>query len=504
MATATSVQTPSALRKLFHNNQRSALLFAGVLIAAIKIIEYALDPHLLFDWDSGDYIRNGLATANLSYRSFVYSGLIPLFGLPTHSLSPMVAVQTVMGGVTAFLLAYASIKFLAVRPWIGILAGVAFALDPVQVFHERYILSETTTLLAMALFLVVALRYLKDRRLFTLVEVSFMGIVLVGLRFVYLPLVLACAAIIPVLAWFPGRKMRPQSKALAASLLVSLGATVVFHTGYRRLSGWIYEREPAYQYEAGFFLLGAVSPIIKAADIDNPRVAQAFKQTSERFPRDYLYRTRQLWDPDGLVWTIRRAYQDDRVANAAADHLARSVIRHHPLDFLKLTWETYCAFWRLYPGLPILLQLDRTASVIGAHDASLISPVFSEYNTHHENNDSLSRRYLTFAFRWYLFLMLSPYILAVALFAKPPSIRGVTLLFVWTCMLQFATCIGIQLVTIRYMHPFSFTSLIGLAVLCESLLSKIRRPAPVSAASAQPVFTDKIGTYGTQLTAGLR
>jgi len=488
--------------KLFHNNQRSALLFAAALIAAIKIFEYTLDPDLLLDWDSGDYIRNGLATGYLSYRSSVYSGLIPLFGLPTHSLSPMVAVQNVMGGLTAFLLAYALIKFLAVRPWIGILAGVAFALDPVQLFHEHYILSETTTVLAMALFLAVALQYLSDCRLFTLMEASFMGIVLVSLRFVYLPLVLATAAIIPVVAWFPARKMRLHGKALAACLLVSLGATCVFHIGYRHLTGWIYDREPAYQYEAGFFLLGTVSPLIKATDIDDPRVAQAFKQTSERFPRDYLYRNSQLWEPDGLVWTIRRAYNDDRAANAAAENLARKVIRQHPLDFLKLSWETYCAFWRLYPGLPVLLQLDRTASVVGAHDASLISPVFSEYNTHYKNKNSLSRRYLTVAFRWYLFLMLSPYILAVALLAKPANLRGVALLFVWTCMLQFATCIGIQIVTTRYMHPFSFTSLIGAALLCESLLSGIRKPSLVSTAAAAPVCADKIGTYDKEVTAG--
>jgi hypothetical protein len=66
-------------------------------------------------------------------------------------------MQVVMGGLSAWLLTFALVRFFRVRAWIAILAGLVFALDPVQVIYEHMVMAETATMLAMAVFIVGAL-----------------------------------------------------------------------------------------------------------------------------------------------------------------------------------------------------------------------------------------------------------------------------------------------------------------------------------------------------------
>src|SRR5450755_1464578 len=177
--------------------RRAPLLTLAVLLAVVKSIEFAIDSTALFYFDSGAFILNAMGLAFIPERSYVYGYLIRIFALPFHSLRAIVAMQVVMGGFTAWLLGFALIRFLKIRPWIAILAALAFAFDPVQIVHERLVLTETTALFATAIFLLAAARYLRAPDLWQLVLLSFLGILLVSLRTVYLPLVLLSAVLLP-------------------------------------------------------------------------------------------------------------------------------------------------------------------------------------------------------------------------------------------------------------------------------------------------------------------
>ena len=136
------------------------LLTLAILLAVVKSIQFAIDSTALFYFDSGSFILNALGLAFISERSYVYGYLIRIFAVPFHSLRAIVAMQLVMGGVTAWLLGFVLLRFLKVRAWIAILAALAFAFDPVQIVHEHLVMAETSTLLVMAIFLVAASRYL--------------------------------------------------------------------------------------------------------------------------------------------------------------------------------------------------------------------------------------------------------------------------------------------------------------------------------------------------------
>ncbi|MBV8898109.1 MAG: hypothetical protein JO051_16460 [Acidobacteriaceae bacterium] len=480
-------------------SQRRTLLIAAALVGLIKMIEFLLDRQVLFDFDSGGFIMNGLGTGFFSFRSYTYGGLIRLVALPFHTLTPVVALQTAMGGLTAWLLAYALLRNLCVRPWIAIAAAVAFALDPVQILHEHYILSETATLLAAAIFLVAALEYLHQRRLFQLIELSFLAALLVSLRLVYVPLVLVASILVPLLAWFPTRTAPIRFRPLALALLVSCTFTYIFQTGYQHLTGWMAEREPAYDYEAGSFLLAAVAPAVRPNEIRDPRLAQAFEaQRTSRYPLSPDYRDYLLWQPEGLIHRIANALGGNAIAmNAAAAKLGRETILHHPISFLMLGWYNYREYWKGVPSLRKRLLREQTTPMVIADQVDRIFPSFSQYRLNYDNPNSLSRRYLLSAHNWYAFLLASPLILCLALLTKPANPKGVIFLLVWAALLEALTCLLTTYHTLRYLHPFSFTSLIGAALLCQWLLSVLRKPAPLSTA-----LTDKIETYDQEVSAG--
>ena len=136
--------------------ERAPLVTLAILLAVVKFIQFAIDSTALFYFDSGSFILNALGLAFKPERSYVYGYLIRIFAVPFHSLRAIVAMQVVMGGITAWLLGFVLLRFLKVRAWIAILAALAFAFDPVQIVHEHLVVAETPTLLTMAIFLVVA------------------------------------------------------------------------------------------------------------------------------------------------------------------------------------------------------------------------------------------------------------------------------------------------------------------------------------------------------------
>src|SRR5450631_3268001 len=140
--------------------RRAPLLTLAILLAVVKSIQFAIDSTALFYFDSGSFILNALGLGFISERSYVYGYLIRIFAVPFHSLRAIVAMQLVMGGVTAWLLGFVLLRFLKVRAWIAILAALAFAFDPVQIVHDHLVMAETSTLVVLVIFQVAASRYL--------------------------------------------------------------------------------------------------------------------------------------------------------------------------------------------------------------------------------------------------------------------------------------------------------------------------------------------------------
>ena len=137
-----------------------------------------------------------------------------------------------------------------------IVASILFAVDPLQLIHERLILTETFTLLLLAGNLLAAFRYLRYPGLLSLFLVCLTGILIVSLRLVYIPVVMIEALLLPLLGWVNGSskeglpdRRRQCLLHVGAALLISLG----LHAGYRQLVGSLTGRPAAYLHWDGLF-----------------------------------------------------------------------------------------------------------------------------------------------------------------------------------------------------------------------------------------------------------
>jgi len=445
------------------------LAAAALLLVLVKSIQFAVDSQALFYDDSGAFLLNALAYAFIPERSFVYGALIRVFSVSTHSLRAIVAMQIVMGGITAWLLAFILLRFFSVRPWLAILAAIAFAFDPVQIVYEHLIMTETAAMLAGALFLAAALQYLRTSSLRWLVAASLLGIVLVSFRVVYVPIVFACAVLLPI-----GRK----PKALAIAFLVSCSSTLLVQMGYRALTGRLAGREPAYQYRTGDFLVTLVAPLIKPEDAKDARVAEAVRaQMQSSLPlSDAESRTAQMWTADGFVPRLYAVFGGDpKKANQAGSQLARAAIMRDPWGFARLGFHTWLEYWQDIRRLNRVLAKENgtpPTRVVGDSGARMISDVFGVDVSHQNTLYTPSRRYDLLGRYWNLFLLASPLLAGLAVWCRPLDTRGAVPLFVWTLLLFAATFWGASEAAYRYLHPFSFPGLAAAAALWETWLAK--------------------------------
>ena len=478
--------------------QRAPLLTAALLLVLAKSVQFAIDSQLLFWYDSGAFLFNGLGVGFMPERSYAYGGLICTVAVPLHSLRAIVAMQIIMGGLTAWLLTFALIRFLRVRAWIAMLAGLVFAFGPEQVLYEHMVMSETTALLAMALFLVMALKYLEDPSPQWLVILSFLGVLLVSVRIVYLPVVLATAALLPLVSYFSSTSR--QTGLLALALVMSCGSTALFQEGYRYLTGWLAGREPAYHYVTGAFLLAAVAPIVEPGDSPDVRVAGvvAAQNRSDLPLSDPDARERQLFAQGGLVARLKAVFAaeaapaversltglrpvhawslSEQEADQAAQQLARAAIYRNPLGFLGLGLHNYLGYWRSLPNLRWLLPWENGSKQppppVKENEAKVIASVFGLDVSNQHALNTPSRRYRMLGRSWCVFLLLAPFLTGLAWWLAPANRPGLALLCFWSCLLLIATCLGGVGPEYRFLHPFSFTGLAAVAALAEVLVRK--------------------------------
>jgi hypothetical protein len=239
----------------------------------------------------------------------------------------------------------------------------------------------------------------------------------------------------------------------------------------------------------GSFLLAAAAPIIEVQDSDDPRVMQAVvEQNQSALPLSNSDRSQQLWNADGLVERLKNTFHGDaKMADRAAQRLAKKAILRNPWGFLKLGINGYFNYWRGLPDLRGILASENgsgTGTVVLPYDADIIRHAFGEDVSGQNVLDTLSRQYHIWGRAWYVFLLASPVLAAIALWLSrgSPTFLTQVFFFFWSCALLAATCLGSD-DSYRYLHPFSFTGLIAAALLVEIFTS---RPALRPSGSALP------------------
>ena len=148
----------------FRLDRESGLLL--LLLLGLKLSLLVLDHDVrFFLGDSQTFVVNAVMGTASNHRSFFYSFLIRWLG----SLDMLLLMQTVGGAFAAFLLGICLRIGLGVRAFVAWAAAIAFAVAPLQLAFERFVMSEALSMLCFASFVTCQVLYLRRRTPFWLV-----------------------------------------------------------------------------------------------------------------------------------------------------------------------------------------------------------------------------------------------------------------------------------------------------------------------------------------------
>src|SRR6185312_4597057 len=204
----------------------NAWLLFCVLIFAIKFLLFWLDSTpKLYMGDSGSYIHTALTGSIPRDRSYFYGYLVRWLAVWPHSFTPLLVAQTLASGATAIVFALICGRLFRMSNRLSFLFGLMCALDPCQLVWERYVMTETFSLLVYVLVLYWSLAYLRDRRLWQLALVQALSVLLIGFRMSYLLVVQACTILLPLIAFarcgLPSLHNRPETRVPKGGVLTT-------------------------------------------------------------------------------------------------------------------------------------------------------------------------------------------------------------------------------------------------------------------------------------------
>lgn len=279
-------------RKVNRSGIESWLAFI-LAVFCIKFLLYMLDPVPgFFFGDSGSYILTALTGWTPQDRSFTYGYLVHLTAVRANSFSSLITAQIFASVGSTILLTYTLERFFRVRRNVAFALGILFAIEPIQLVYERFVMTECFSLFIFACYALLALQYIQTHSWKPLVLLPPLGIALVSLRVSFLPIVqvytitlpflaalAACAENSPPSLWLPFNLERglPAGRmrllcVVGLHVFISFCLTLVIHTGYRHLFGRLSGGEPGYNLRNGLFLLAAWAPVVEPEDFPYPEL----------------------------------------------------------------------------------------------------------------------------------------------------------------------------------------------------------------------------------------
>lgn len=455
---------------------RRPLVLAAVAALSLKLVWFAIDRAPLFYMgDSQSYVYSAIWGRPLLYRSNSYAWLMWLISVLPGTLTTLVLAQTLAGAATAWILAFCLLRYFKVRPAIAVAAVVAFAVEPLQILHERLVLTESFAMLMLAFYLVFCLSYLARPRVLPLIVLAAIGVLLLSLRLVYVPVTLFGALLVPLLGWVIPRgegAATNRIRHLLGHLTVSLFVTLGLHQLYKTANGVKANQPPAYQYIGGFFLASAWAPLIEPEDALDPRARRVIEKLrdSAAYPlRDVSARDQQLWGEGGLKSEMIKAFGGDNyAANVAAKEMSQRTLRRVPLSVARLTARTYVDYWR--PSRMRSQLLDEQGTLRGP-EQSFLANLKLWFNLDAGESAATmtpSKRYHLLGAPWYVVLSVSPIIgLLCMRWVRREARPGALLLAIFGAMLLIVPCATTVGAAVRFLHPLVFGTLVALAVIAD-------------------------------------
>jgi hypothetical protein len=451
----------------------------ALIALAVKSIFLIVDPNPeFFLGDSASYLHTALTGWIPLDRSYFYGFLIRWITWSSASLFSVVYVQVLASALSAGLLGWFLLRFLHTGNWIALLGVILYALDPVQLLYERFVMAEAFSFLAAIVFISLIFCYLERGSYPHLMFASLAGVGAVALRVSFLPPILTLSLAAPFIRygclWFDdSRSPRTYLRPFIVALGVTMIAHFAFHTAYKKLTGALTNQPPAYQYASGLFLLSAWSPLLVADDL------RAFGFSTETLAgtadRTLQNRRVQRWMSNGLVAALEKKYGGALQANAVAAKVSLHILKRDPIGVIRLTICTYARGWerRVIHGC---IAEDVGSRPIPPGLVKVAAEHFHLVASDMEKQETITKNYFRRGLAWYRLLLLTPFLL---LFTVPFSNRTDR-----RFLIAAALFAGVVLLTanalsvdnsIRYLHPLSWSFFLLFGFWLRFAATRLRR-----------------------------
>lgn len=450
------------------------------LVLAIKLLLLWIDPTpKLFMGDSGSYIWTALTGWIPGDRSYFYGYLVRWLAVWPHSFAPLLVMQAVASSATAIMFALICSRSFEISDGLSFLFGLLCVLDPLQLVWERYVMTETFSLLIYVLVLYWSFAYLRNRRLWQLAIVQALSVLLIGFRMSYLPVVQAGTILLPLIAFarsaLPVLGNGSEPRIVGAGVLriglthviVSIAMMFVMHGAYKYANGWLSEREPAYLYNAGDHLAAVWAPALEPSDASDPRFGEIIASGHQFKIKDLRARNAQQYAAGFLIKRWREIEKDPRTNDRVSRKTAINALRRQPLAIVGLTVQTYMQYWNART-IRWCARTDLGYAKLGDEQVKMLSEKFGFQTVKDMSPQPLSllQQYFLGAWPYYFVVVLSPLVCAIATWLSRDRAFALLLFFHASILLVVVTALSTQ-AGVRYIQPISLLTLLSIAVCVD-------------------------------------
>jgi hypothetical protein len=443
--------------------------------------------------DSWSYIHTALIGSIPRDRSYFYGYLIRWLAVWPHSFTPLLVAQALASGATAIVFTLICSRFFRISNRLSFLFGLMCALDPCQLVWERYVMTETYSLLVYVLVLYWSLAYLRDRRLWQLAVVQALSVLLIGFRMSYLLVVQACTILLPLIAFarcgLPGLRSRSGTRAPEAAVLTtglmhvaaSIAMMFVMHGAYKYANGWLSKREPAYLHDSGLHLAAVWAPALKPSDATDSRFRDLIANGDQFKIDDLKLRNAQHFGEGFLIDRWAKIEKNRRKRDRIARESAMNALRRRPLQIAGLALKTYMGYWGI-ASIQSYAREDLGAGELTDEQLKVFVEKFrfTTVKLLPAQPFSLLQRYFLGGWPYYFIVVVSPLVCALAMWVSRQR-AFVFVLFIHASILMVVITALSPQASVRYLQPVSILTLLSIAICIDWLARKARASAVLSA-----------------------
>jgi hypothetical protein len=465
----------------------SGLISLVIWVFAIKVIILLIDPTVMFFIaDSSRYIDTAISSYIPPDRSFLYGFLIRWLTYFSQSLTTLIIFQVLCSAAAAILSGYILNRYLSVNRSIARAFAILCAIAPIQLMYERYVMTETVSLLFLALFVTTAFCYIRNPKIMILFILNLSGVILIAFRLSYLPIVLCGAVIVPALAFFSLSIKRHNNNAedqgikevglgkrvmrSCSHLLISCLLIYGLHSSYKVINGKLSGKPPAYQYCRGLHLLSSWAPLIEKEDLIDPKIWVYTQEDMSFDLKDRFLRMVHRWNSNGLISYICRIYDSIGEADKAARDASINILLRKPFGVIKLAFQSYMDYWNI-ELLKENLQEDRCIREIPYELLQILRIYYNIDAQVLPIKKTLTNMYFLNAIPWFIVLFCLPFVIVLSMLAdKGRHLIFLVPLAIFALLIMVNATVLIHRNTMRFFHADEWIALIFLGVMFDRVM----------------------------------